>query len=66
MFNFYRRFVKGLPGKLSDLTEESNQKEENQSINYKRENYVHLFGNTTTKERQNLVISVKLRMNYMC
>lgn len=36
MFNLYRRFVKGLTAKLSDLSEESNQKEENQNINYKR------------------------------
>lgn len=67
MFNLYRRFVKGLPAKLSDLSEESNQKEENQNINYKRENYVHLFGYTTSEERQNLVNSVKLDINnYKC
>lgn len=36
MFNLYRRFVKGLPAKFSDLSEESNQKEENHNINYKR------------------------------
>lgn len=44
MFRFYRRLVMGLHAKLSDLSEESNQKEENQNINYKREHYVDLFG----------------------
>lgn len=66
MFNLYRRFVKGLPAKLSDLSEESNQNEENQNINSKRENYIDLFVYTTPKERQNLVNSVKLDINYKC
>lgn len=64
MFNLYRRFVKGLPAKLFNLSEESNQKKEDQNINYKRENYVDLFGYTTPKERQKQVISVKRDISY--
>lgn len=66
MLNLYRRLVMDLHAKLSDLSEKSNQKEENQNTNYKREHYVDLFGHTTPKERQNLVISVKLDINYKC